>query len=191
MKKIYLVIVLLLLSACASKPPVYSDYNSAHVFNDYKTFSWAHTPPLVVSGDLPVSKEIEDKATQAIQDELVAKGFVFVEDATTAHFLVAYTLGARKNVKIYQTDSSVYDNKDNWLWGKKYHSYYFDMVVDGGFRRGYTKGVIAVDIFDATLKAPVWHAKASKSLHESDISSDGGSVVGAVKAVLSNFPPSP
>lgn len=188
MKKSYLLICLLL-SACVSTPSVYQDYNRALSFSSYKTFSWAHNPPLVVSGDLPVSNETEVKATQAIKDELQAKGFKFVDSSEGATFLVAYTLGARSNVKIYQTGSSVYDNKENWLWGKQYHSYYFDMVVDEDLRGGYTKGVIAIDIFDTELKAPVWHGKASKSLDESEISPDGGSVVEAVKAVLSNFPP--
>ncbi len=188
-KHISYLLISMLLSACVSAPSVYQDYDRSRSFNDYQTFSWAHNPPLVVSGDLQVSKEIEVKATLAIKEELKAKGFRYVEQSDDATFLVAYTLGARTNAKVYQTGSSVYDNKENWLWGKQYHSYYFDMVVHEDLRAEYTKGVIAIDIFDAKLKSPIWHGKASKSLDESEISPDGGSVGDAVKAVLSNFPP--
>lgn len=188
-KKCSLVLCVLLLNACASSFTVFSDFDTEHSFSAYKTFSWAHNPPLVVAGNLPISEEIESRATQAIKEQLTAKGFEFLENADQAQFLVAYTLGARDNVEIYQASSSVYDNKDNWLWGQEYHSYYFDMVLAEEFRAGYTKGVIAVDIFDRQRQAPVWHGKASKSLDKAEIASNGGGVEQAVEAVLERFPP--
>ncbi len=179
----------LILTACASTPPTYTDYDVKHSFTGYKTFSWAHTPPLIVAGNLPVSNEVEAKATAAIKKELAAKGFMFLDDSKTANFLVAYTIGARDDIEVYQSASEVYDNKDNWLWGKEYHSWYFDMVIPSEIRAGYTRGVISIDIFDNQTKTPVWHGKASKPLSDSEISSNGGSLEVAISAVLESFPP--
>ena len=182
-------LVCILLSACVSKPHVYSDYDKIHSFTSYKTFSWVSIPPLVAVGDFPVSKEIEAKATKTIKDELSSKGFTFIDSPEKADFVVAYTLGARDGIRTYESDSSVYENRDNWLWGKQYHSHYFDMVVNEDLSRRHIKGVIAIDIFDGKLKTPVWHGKATKSLDESEISSDGSSLAVAIKSVLLAFPP--
>lgn len=187
-KKSYL-LVCILLSACVSNPHVYSDYDKDNSFTSYKTFSWVSVPPLVAVGDFPISKEIEAKATNTIRSQLSSKGFTFVDDPEQADFVVAYTLGARDGVRAYESDSTIYENKDNWLWGKQYHSHYFDLVLNDDLSRRYIKGVIAIDVFDGKLKAPVWHGKATKSLDESEISSDGSSLAVAIKSVLSVFPP--
>ncbi|MFT5609464.1 MAG: hypothetical protein ACI9PZ_003283 [Parvicella sp.] len=189
MIKSYALICFLLLSACASTPSVYSDYDKAHSFSEYKTFSWAQESLLMVSGNFPITKETKNKATQSIIVELALKGFKFVEQAENADFLVSYTLGAKDDIEIYQSDSSVYDNKESWLWGREYHSSYFDTVIDEGLRRSYINGVIGVDIFDTKLQAPVWHGKATKPLDESEILSGAETIGEAVKAVLSSFPP--
>lgn len=181
--------VLLLAGACATVPQVFTDFDSSNSFNGYKTFAWAHTPPLVVAGSFPVPEAVQQKATSAIKAQLEAKGFKYVESVDKANFLVVYTLGARDDIQVFQKGASIYNNKENWLWGKKYHSSYFDMVLDEEFREQYTKGVIAIDIFDAKSQAPVWHAKASKSLSETELNSNGGDVEKAVAAVLRDFPP--
>lgn len=187
-KKSYL-LVCILMSACVSKPHVYSDYDKGNSFINYKTFAWVRIPPLVAVGDFPIPKEIEAKATNTIKSELNSKGFIYIDNPEQADFVVAYTLGARDGVRGYESDSSVYENKDNWLWGKQYHSHYFDMVLNEDLSRRYIKGVIAIDIFDGKLKAPVWHGKATKSLDESEMSSDGSSLAVAIKSVLLEFPP--
>jgi len=114
-KKCLISIYALLLTACASTHSVFSDYDRAHSFAAYKTFSWAHTPPLMIAGNLPISKVTQLEATQALADLLEVKGFAFVDDAEQADFLIALTLGARDDVKVYATGSGVYQNKENWL----------------------------------------------------------------------------
>lgn len=188
-KRLFLFMCIGLQVSCVSKPQAFFDYDKTNTFSSYKHFSWAHNPPLIIAGDLPVSSQTETRTTLAIKSQLEQKGFSFTDNPEDADFLVVYTLGARENISVLQGNSDVYTNKENWLWGKKYHSYYFDMVVDQELTRGYTKGVLAIDIFDTDSNAPVWHAKASKVLDSSEITPRGDGVEAAVEAVLSGFPP--
>lgn len=185
---LFLTAVVALLSGCATSPSVFTDHDDQQQFDDYRKFSWLTEQPAIVAGDLPVSDKIKSRFTKAIKSNLEAKGFVYTPKIEEAHFLVSYTLGARTNINVLQRSSSVYDNKENWLWGKSYYPHILSTSGDDEAVT-YTKGVFAIDVYDVSKKAPVWHARASKQVRESDLKSEGGDVGAAVSKLLENFPP--
>ena len=186
---IQVALVTLFLVACSGKRAVFTDFDPAHSYASYKTFAWANDPPLVVSGIFPVESSIQNRATAAIKAEIEAKGYRFVANSDSADFTIAYTLGARDDIQRYQVASKVYDNRENWLWGKQYHSYFFDMTVGEDLREQYTKGVLAIDIFDVELMQPVWHGRASKSLNKAELKGDAENLEDSIRTLLSKFPP--
>jgi len=192
MKTIALTLVIALLSACSSLPKTYIDYDRAHNFAAYKTFSWAHSPPLISDGDTRLTRSLEHTATDSIKAGLERQGFSFVNDQSDADFLVAYTVGSRKNVQINPTEICVYSNKDNWLWGKQHHSYYFDVLLHEDLKGSFSKGVIALDIFDAKNRTPVWHSKISKTASNKNLTqlfSDRQELSILANKLTQKFPP--
>ena len=175
--------------ACAATPRVFVDYHRAHDFNAYKRFAWLHDKPAMVEGNLPVPKLVQDRFSTAIKQEFIDKGFQFVEDRGTADFVVAFTIGARDDIDIHQYASEYYDNKENWLWGTRYHQYIFPLGIEERVPANYTKGVLAIDIYDSTTKSPVWHSKASKRLEQADLQSGGKNAKQVAQRLLASFPP--
>ncbi|MBL4674000.1 MAG: DUF4136 domain-containing protein [Arenicella sp.] len=192
MKNLILLFITGLLGACTSVPNAYVDYDYGHTFSDYKTFSWAHSSALISEGEIRLNETLENAANQAIKASMAAKGFTFVANRPNADFLVAYTVGARKNIKIYQTDTCVYSNKETWMWGKQYHPYYFDMVLNESYTRGFNKSVVALDVFDARSKVPIWHSKISKTANDEDqeyLFSNPEKLAETVTKLIAKFPP--
>lgn len=189
--KILLTVVLLaLLSACASTGKVFSDFDPEQRFDGYKKFSWTSAQPGEISGTYPVSALSKSKMTKSIQAELEERGFTFVETKVDADFLVSFTLGARDQIgtrieREYQVDPYA------WRWGRGYYPHYFSEVIPVSKKVPYqfTEGSIALDIFDAADNRPVWHSSASKRLNSKELAGSQSKQRETAKALLEGFPP--
>ena len=59
----------------------------------------------------------------------------------------------------------------------------------GGAGAAYTQGALAIDVFDAGERQPVWHGVAGKTISDED-REDMTAVINAVVAsILADFPP--
>jgi hypothetical protein len=190
-----LTIILLLLNACVSKPVVFSDFDSRHDFTTDKTVSWVQNPPMLRSGDYPVSSIAEMRMTEAIKNEFITKGYEFVEDTEMSDLSVTYTMGAREKIEIVEYDGPYYKHYSDWGWGAYYFPYFVHFELDRRNRlyaerlpRSYTDGTIAIDIFDTKTKQPVWHTKASKRLSSKDLNSHLINATNVAKKLLADFP---
>lgn len=186
---------LLLLSACASTPTVFSDFDARHDFSKDKTISWIHTPPVLISSDYPISDLGQSRMTGAIKSELESKGYSFVDDIKDADLGLIYTMGAREKIELVEYESSYYRYYADWGWGMYYFPYFAHFPMKNArpryserLPRSYTKGTIAVDIFDTKTKKPIWHTKASKRLSPQDLDSNIENATDIAQKLLADFP---
>ena len=192
MKKTTILITLrtLTLSGCATGFKATHDHDSEHDFFRYQTFAWISENPMKV-GQTAVAPNplLQPRIMRAVEQSLTAKGYRQVEMPKSADFVVSFTIGSREKIKVdsYPTMSMGYSTgyPGHWRWGAAYHCCATDTRV-----REYTKGILAVDVFDVQQRRPVWHGVASKTISESDRENIGETVRAAVDAVLAGFPPS-
>jgi hypothetical protein len=150
------------LAGCTSLR-VTSDINRAAGPVQCRTFGWAGN----FRSDSPMRNGIANPVNEArlrgaIQAQLAAVG-VQPANGAPPDCLVGYGIGAHTQIEgAYPV---------GWGWGFGYGY--------GGWRRGgfyggyagwdepyvYREGIIAVDLYDARSKAPIWHASVNQSLY--------------------------
>lgn len=168
----------LALAACESLR-VSSDYDHAASFAGYHSFAWlarehhGSANPLVVQ-----------RAHDAIQAELTARGFTYSADAAAADFVVDFTIGSRERTDV-QSYPAPYTGPGGWApgwWGYPYWGTEVDV-------RQYREGTLSIDVFDARSHRAVWHGWARKELTRADMENSQAPIRAAVAAVLARFPP--
>lgn len=175
-----LIAAILLLAACATVRTG-SDYDRTADFSRFHTFTWMQrtgtensTNPLVVQ-----------RAHDAIEAALQAKGYRLVTDPATADFVVDFTIGAHERTDINSFPAAY---QGPWFSGHQWWGApYWGNTVDV---RQYREGVLSIDFFDAKSHRPVWHGWGRKELTHSDIEHSSGAIREAVDKVLAEFPPS-
>ena len=199
LKQIVLALIASLsLAACSTTAKINSDYDPQQDFSGYKTFSWAGDDPMTVFGEARIPPTAEPKIARAIQAELEAKGFTYVEDRTTADFAVSFSVGTRTEERVTQVPTTYYSNSMNWGWGRPYYPGLYPTLYPQpatvSEMRVYNKGTLAIDIFDVARKSPVWHGAGVKTLSSSEMDG-GGEALSAtnlragVAKILAEFPP--
>lgn len=169
----------LALAACETLR-VSSDFDHTASFAGYHSFAWLPREHHGTANPLVVQR-----AHDAIQAELTARGFSYRDDAAGADFVVDFTIGARERTDV-QSYPSPYVGP-GW-WGPGWWGYpYWGTQVDV---RQYREGTLSIDVFDARSHRPVWHGWAAKELTRSDIEHSEAPIRAAVAAVLAKFPPS-
>ncbi|MDB2378454.1 DUF4136 domain-containing protein [Luminiphilus sp.] len=171
--------VTLALSACSSMT-VESDFNAGTDFSSYKTFAFISDKPLLTVYNAPISPLFEGRVMRAVQDDLSAKGYEFVDDRENADFVVSFSIGGRDELRVSNYPSQ-YRGPTTWTWGAPY---YTEVDVTN-----YTEGTLAIDIFDVASRAPVWHGWAVKTLYSEDRRNPTPLINDAVEAILEDFPP--
>jgi hypothetical protein len=180
---------LLLLSGCASTFKASFDHDPANDFSGYKTFSWLPNPMKVGQTTGPVSPLLEPRITSAVEDALGAKGYEYITDHEKADFALSFTVGSRDEIKVdsYPSMSAGYYGRGypaGWGWGGAYYGIGTETTV-----RQYTKGMLAIDVFDVKAHRPVWHGVATKNISQSDRDDIRETVNAAVAAIMAGFPP--
>lgn len=185
-----LMVVFLIVASCA--PSVYSDTDPSFNFAGVRTFTWAKNPPIVTSGEYPISALATAKMTTAIKNELEAKGYRFVSSSRNADVAVSYTLGARDKIELRQYPSTYIGSYNSWGWGGRYYGY--------GYRPPFgslpqtrevevTIGTLALDMFDTKTRRPVWHSQVSKRLSDAEVAGTSDALIlEAARSVLSQYP---
>lgn len=179
------------LAGCATSPTVHTDFDPSQSFDGYKTFAWISDEPMILSSDLGPNPLVARRLKVAIRTTLEEKGFRFVSSASSADFVVAFTVGARDKMDVRSREVVDYYGT-HWRWGYDY----FDIRRPINFprtqvtTRQYTEGSLAIDIFDVERKSPVWHGSASKRLSSDEQKGRSAeSTREAVRIILSEFPP--
>ncbi|MEM9311762.1 MAG: DUF4136 domain-containing protein [Pseudomonadota bacterium] len=186
------------LAGCSTTGSFSSDFDPEQDFSGYKTFSWAGDDPMTVFGNLPIPPTAEPKIARAIQAELEAKGFTYTDDRNAADFAVSFTVGTRDEERVTQVPTNYYVNRTNWRWGRTYYPGLYPGIYTGpatiSETRTYTKGTLAIDVFDVERKSPVWHGAGVKTLGSAEASGGGEGLEPenlreGVAKILMDFPP--
>lgn len=171
----------LALAACATLR-VGSDHDPKANFAAYHTFAWM--PPHAKFGEARDPLVVQ-RAHDAIEQTLTAKGYRLVSEPAEADFVVDFTIGARERTDIYSYPALY---RGPWLWTGPYWwgAPYWGNSIDV---RQYRQGTISVDVFDGRTHRPVWHGWGRKELTRADIEHSASSIRKAVEAILGTFPP--
>lgn len=187
-----ILITVAFLAACATGFKATFDHDPAKDFSGYKTFAWISDHPMKVGATNRIPNPmLEPRIMSAVEEGLSEKGYSMVPDAASADFVLAFTVGSREEIKVDSYPSMTaghagYVYPRHWrAWGGAYYGYGTETTV-----RQYTKGMIAMDVFDVAERRPVWHGVASKTINESDREDAAGTIKAAVNAILEGFPPS-
>lgn len=184
-------IAVAILSGCGSS--VYTDTDPSFNFANVRSFTWAKNPPLVTSGDYPISPLTSAKMTTALKAEFERKGYRFTNSARNADIAVSYTVGARDKIELRHYPTTYVGGVGSWPWGARYYGYGyvspFGVPVTQSREVEVTIGTLSVDAFDTRTRRPVWHAQTSKRLSEAELSGTSDALLlEAATSVLSQFP---
>jgi hypothetical protein len=174
------------LAACTSLR-VTSDVNRAMVGRvQCHTFAWAGS----FKGNSPMRNGIanpvnESRLRGAITAQLAGAGVQPAATPDTADCLVGYGIGSQSEI------AGAYPVGWGWGWG---------YGPGWGWRGGYggywgwdepyvyREGIIAVDLYDAKSKQPIWHASANQSLYHATGPEAEQKIDKAVAAIFTKYP---
>lgn len=157
---------LLALVAC-STTHVSTDYDPSADFSAFHTFTLIEREHVFTENPLVLQRTYD-----AIRAELSRKGFAYVSHLQQADFAVDFTVGAGDRLDMRDPVSG-----GSGQWGNQ---------VDV---RLYREGTLAIDMYDARSRRPVWHGSAEKKLSKYDIEHSAELIRDTVTAVLADFPP--
>jgi hypothetical protein len=160
------VISMLALAAC-SATHVMTDYDPNAQFSAFHTFTLIEREHAFTENPLVLQRTYD-----AIRAELSSKGFTYVSNLPQADFAVDFTVGASDRLDVRDPVSG-----GSGAWGNQ---------VDV---RLYREGTLAIDVYDARSRRPVWHGAAEKKLSSYDIEHSAELIRDTVTAVLADFPP--
>ena len=184
------IVGIMALVGCEATFKATHDSDPGQDFSGYSTWTWINAHPMTVGATSNISNPLlESKIQKSIGVALAARGFTKLNAAESVDFVVAFTVGSREEIKVdsYPTMSPGYGYGYPGRWGGAYYGGYY-----GGTQttvRQYTKGMLAIDIFDIKSHRPVWHGSASKSIHDSDRNNLDETIDGAVAAIMAGCPP--
>ena len=179
----------LLVSACAYGPTVSTDFDPSANFHAYRTYSWIDTA--VPQGMNPL---MFARVRASIDQALAARGYT---QASPGDFAISFTIGERDRLQVHDYGPYYphwgwghgWGGWGGWGWGG-YGGYggwgypYSSIDIDQ-----YTERSVAIDIYDARSRRPIWHGVGSDREYRDRI--DYVKLDRAVVAALSNFPPQP
>lgn len=170
-----------LVTGCASQLEVQSDHDTAQSFTAYHSFAWLTDQPMMGPADevARVSPLNRRRIEEAIEAQLVLKGFEKTADRSNADFVVSYTVGTRDRLDVASFPAPY---RGPWPWGRPYFGHDVDVTM-------YQEGTLAIDVFDGHTHQPVWHGWGTKRITEHDVKHAAEQIPPAVAAILRDFPP--
>lgn len=175
--------IAVLLSACASGPKFYTDYDQAVDFNRYKTFGFFD--PMSIEGE-NYSSLFGQTFRTAIRREMTARGYVEAANPE---------LGINVSARL-QEKTSVTTTNDPFMYGGYYHYRrgFYDPWMAYGYGTEthvsqYTEGTVNVDIVDMAEKRMVWEGVAIGRIKEGRSNAEIRQAIDSgVTTVFADFP---
>jgi hypothetical protein len=183
MKKLFIAVAVLALSACSTLKST-SDFDPSVSFDQYKTYSW------VVKKNNDAGYHLDGLMDQriraAIESQLNQKG-ISKTDKQTADLLVNYITKVDKKINI-DTFNSHYG----------YNPYYSPRWGFGGSIqtettvREYEVGTLMVDLVDNKTGKLIWRGTVADTVREQNTPEERIQIIDkAIDAVMMNYPPKP
>lgn len=183
MKKLGLLFLLTLLTACASRPNVTTDYDASYNFSALKSFSIAEVKQASAE-NLLISPFTFSHIHSAIEQEF-GQHYQLVNIDDKPDFIIHYHVVLEEKL-----DASSYDNMYGY-YGFGYRG--FSSIGIGrtfGGPRSYNQGNLIIDLEDANTGKPIWRGVSAKRLRNKLNPEQQRSVlIKAVHEVMLEFPP--
>ena len=172
--------------ACSTAIRGYHEQDADADFTKFTGFVWVAQGPLLqiepglTSRDVRVGPVMEKHLRQAVERELIAKGYQQVEEAGADSMVVSFSVSAREEV---QVDS--YPVRAGYAYPRHAGGWHATTDV-----RTYTRGTLSLTFFDGGTKLAIWHGWASKRVYAStDQETREATIDEAVAAILADLPP--
>jgi Domain of unknown function (DUF4136) len=168
------------LAACTTLP-VSTDTNPNMSVSNCHTFAFANEH--VANADQPAAYGNPLNAERlrvAIESNLAAKG-IQRADRAAAECVVGYAMGSR------QVFNDYYAGWAGWGgWGRRGGGFYGGWGWDGPYVRDETR--IAVDLFDAKSRTPIWHASVNQNVGDLTGPNAEAKISAGTAAIFTKFP---
>jgi hypothetical protein len=174
------------LNACTTQRAAV-DYDPGVDFTKYRTYAWSLTDAEVAANleDPRISPLAHERIRAVVDQALLAKGFVKKEPPD---FMIALrtSLSDRQQVHYWGPYA------DPLLWRHGWRRWpYGPFAYDPFFARTtvstVTEATLAIDMFDAETKQPIWHGHTTRVVGPDDIRP--ADIQRMVDAILADFPP--
>jgi Domain of unknown function (DUF4136) len=169
------------LAACTTLP-VTTDANPNLSVSSCHTYAFAQEH--VANADQPAAYGNPLNAERlrvAIESNLAAKG-IQRADRGSAECVVGYALGSRQ---VFNDYYSGFGAGWGYGWGRR-GGFYGGWGWDGPYVRDETR--IAVDLFDAKSRTPIWHASVSQSVYDLTGPNAEAKINAGAAAIFAKFP---
>ena len=191
--KLWPIMALSLLAACASSPPVTSvDYKPDYDFRAVQKLAF-YDDSGEVSGNNPImlSDMVRDRIDSGLETALKAKGYTWVEDASQADLLVSWHLVTqdKTDVRTYQTPSMGvgYGRYGGYNRYSMYNCWGCGSQTEVSVKN-YTEGTFIVDMIDPRLKKSVWRGVTQSRL-KGELGHEQANYDAAADRIMADFPP--
>jgi hypothetical protein len=173
------------LAAACTTLRVRSDINTAALNTQCHSFEWAGSfhPRAGVLHEVanPVN---ESRLRAAIQSNLAARGVTLANGPGQADCIVGYGIG------VHDVVEGAYPY--GWGWGGGWgwrHGYVGGAWWDGPYV--FQQGVIAIDLYDARGRVPIWHASVDQNVQGLTGADAQARIDAAVAALFTKYPGAP
>jgi hypothetical protein len=170
----------ILLGACSSNQTIeaHTDFNQAFDFSAVRTIG-VLPPARPAEGQVSISDMQVDRISDALSDELSARGYEIIDDYEKADLQLTWHLVLQQRTDVRAYNSASYYNC--WRCGPG--------VSDVSIRE-YTEGTFIVDLIDPVRDRSVWRAVVQSRLKSKpDPSGSSERRAEAARAIFAEFPP--
>jgi hypothetical protein len=177
-------VLLMLVTACATKPTTYANADPEADFSQYKTYGYFET---LSTDKAQYQSLVSNFLMVAVAQEFDRRGLIY--DPENPQLRVNFYINTEEKIKSRSVPTM----------GGSYHAYrdpfYDPWMGYGGYGGGYetridqyTEGTLSIDVVDAASKKLVWEGAVLGKLTKKDVENLEKTVDEAVAVVMLEFP---
>ena len=177
-----LVSICVLLSACVSQPTVSSQTRPGADMRAYKSYGFV---PNLGNDSLGYSTITFSYMKSAVQQEMLARGFVYAEN--NPDLLVNFGSGVQRRTELRSSPSvsfGLFGQSGNFGSGLS-----LGVPINGGVNSNdYKVGTISIDVVDAKRNEAMWRGSFEGVLTDKALADPGTAVQSAIHQIFMKFP---
>ena len=179
-RSLWVLLALLLISACATGPRVYTDMDPRADLSRYGSYGFYEPLAMEQSG---YTTYLTDQIRTSIRREMDARGYRF--DPTNPDLRVNFQGIVRERIDVYTIPRSDFGHFYNY----RARSYFgFPMWYDDTQVRQYTEGTLTIDLVDAARNHLVWTGSAIGRVTQRTAQERAAAADGAIASIFARFP---
>ncbi|TLU66226.1 DUF4136 domain-containing protein [Thalassotalea litorea] len=188
MKRLLVVSLVVLLSACASSYKPEIDYNPEYNFSQIKSFTVLDAMQATKEDNQAFNMHLSDldndRIIRAININLENKGLA-AQSTEQADIQVRYQVVTKDKTRIRSYNTSFYSC---WSCGPYYGGYNYGAPVNQVDVQDYVEGTLIIDMIDPKLKKSIWRSQVSEAVKDNiPVEEKQARIQELVDAMLASF----